>query len=185
MIAEGDFPDDLRIARLGDDVLEADAGACFLEGDPAKMPEEIAEAKSPKLSIGDGVHSVRFLLPHEFRDRVILDTTQIDGSDFATVASGACLLEPRRTQETTDVLGAKRHRLHCALPVGSLKHGRMNNGRLPAFAQGRQAGSGMAKIDSGRTSETLTSRYHINPLNGILRGCIYRCVSRTRATRRK
>ena len=67
------------------------------------------EISTAKLAVGDARQADRFLEGDDLADRVVLRDLEAGLVELAGLAGAGCLDEPRRADETADVLGMDGH----------------------------------------------------------------------------
>ena len=82
--------------------------------DTVETPEKIEMPPgAAKLAIGDRLQADIFLLLDDTLDLAVLDFLELRGRNFAFGALLACFFQRCRTQQATDMVGAKRR--FCSL----------------------------------------------------------------------
>ena len=94
---------------LGLRTLELDLALAEIGFDAVDLAEEIVvPERTAKLAVGHGAKARRLLLADDRLDLAVLDGLKLFGGDLAALALAARLLESGRTQEASDMIGAKR-----------------------------------------------------------------------------
>ena len=108
MAVEADLARDFQRLRLGLHALELDAVLGLDDVDALQSVEEVEMPPSAaKLAVGDGFEADLLLLLHDVADRVVLDGAKLIRADPSGLTRGARVLQRRRPQQASDLVGAK------------------------------------------------------------------------------
>ena len=150
MVREADLVDDPDAPRLGLDALELDAVAELVELDAVEHAVEVEMPPgAAKLAVGRELEADRFLLADDLLDLAVFHRAELGGADRARRRLLARLLERRRAEQRSDVVGAER-RLgagsHGPLPADFLGDflGRERSRRARLYTRSKRIGSGGA-----------------------------------------